>query len=114
VDDARAHHVTNVGLVDIASAFDGHGVCTADPWVFSAQPVSDATLALDAQAILAAKACKDVVSLPGCATLLQRANAAETQLRGYVWRAAHPTAVGQEIIARSVERQLRAAAPEPV
>jgi len=82
--------------------------------VFSAQPVSDATLALDAQAILAAKACKDVVSLPGCATLLQRANAAETQLRGYVWRAAHPTAVGQEIIARSVERQLRAAAPEPV
>ena len=108
VDDARAHHVTNVHLIDVADAFDGHGLCTADPWVFSAQPVSDATLALDAQAILVAKACNDLASLPGCATLVRRAAAAETQLRGYVWRAAHPTVMGQQVLARAVEHQLRA------
>ena len=108
VDDARAHHVTNVHLIDIAASFDGHGLCTADPWVFSAQPVPDATLALDVQAIVAAKACNDLASLPGCATLVRRAGAAETQLRGYVWRAAHPTVMGQQVIAQAVERQLRA------
>ena len=76
--------------------------------MFSAQPVSDATLALDAQAILVAKACNDLASLPGCATLVRRAAAAETQLRGYVWRAAHPTVMGQQVLARAVEHQLRA------
>jgi hypothetical protein len=108
VNDARTHHVGNVRLVDIASSFDGHGFCTTDPWVFSAQPVSDAALAFDAQAILAAKACNDIVSLPGCATLVRRAGAAESRLRGDVWRAAHPTATGQRMIAQAVARQLGA------
>ena len=31
VADARAHHVTNVTLVDVSHAFDGHGICTARP-----------------------------------------------------------------------------------
>ena len=106
VADARDHQVRNVELVDIATAFDGHGFCTADPWVFSAQPVSDATLALDVQAILAGKACNNLTSLPGCATLVRRAGAAETQLRASVWRAAHPTAMGQQVLAHIVERQL--------
>jgi lysophospholipase L1-like esterase len=107
VHDARAHHVTNVRFLDISSAFAGHGLCTADPWVFSAQTVSDATLAADAQLVLAAKACNDVASLPGCATVVARAASAEQQLRGYVWRAAHPTAKGQQVIADAVARQLR-------
>ena len=57
VAEARAHHVTNVSLVDIAAAVDGHGICTADPWIFSGEPVPDATLAADAADVLAAKAC---------------------------------------------------------
>ena len=35
-------------LVNVATAFDGHGICTADPLVFSGEPVPDATLASDA------------------------------------------------------------------
>ena len=105
VHDARARHVTNVDLLDISSAFAGHGLCTADPWVFSAEPVADATLAADAQVIVAAKACRDV-SLPGCSALLARAASAEQGLRASVWRAAHPTAQGQRVIAQAVERDL--------
>ena len=67
VADARAHHVTNVHLVDVAQAFDGHGICTADPWVFSGEPVPDATLAADADHILAAKACSGTDVLHGAA-----------------------------------------------
>ena len=54
VRDARADHVTNVTLVDVAHTMDGHGVCTADPWVFSGEPVPDSTLTADAGAILSA------------------------------------------------------------
>jgi hypothetical protein len=107
VRDARAHHATNVHLLDISSSLAGHGLCTADPWVYSAQPVSDATLAADAQVIVAAKACTRVASLPGCAAVVARAASAEQQLRGYVWRAAHPTAKGQQVIAEAVAHQLR-------
>ncbi len=44
VADARAHGVRNVVLIDVAHAFDGHGICTADPWAFSSERVPDATL----------------------------------------------------------------------
>ena len=111
VEDARAHHVTNVHLVDVAHAFDGHGICTADPWVFSGEPVPDATLAADADRILAAKACSgtDILHGPGvCASLHTSALAAERDLQDYVWRAAHPTAAGQRALAAAVERQLGA------
>jgi hypothetical protein len=110
VDDARAHHVTNVRLLDLAHVTDGHGVCTADPWVFSGEPMPDATLAADTEHILAAKACIDTDVLHGpsiCSTLTASADAAETNLQGYVWRAAHPTAAGQRAIAGAVEAQLR-------
>jgi hypothetical protein len=109
VADARAHHVTNVTLVDVAQAFDGHGICTADPWVFSGEPVPDATLTVDAEHIVEAKACSgtDVVhGVAACTSLSASAQAAERNLQDYVWRAAHPTAAGQRALAAAVERKL--------
>ncbi len=110
VADARLHHVKNVTLVDLTKAFDGHGICTADPWAFSGELVSDTTLATDAEHVLAAKACSDTTALHGavsCAALTASALAAERSLQDYVWRAAHPTAAGQRAIAALVEHQLR-------
>jgi hypothetical protein len=109
VAEARAHHVKNVTLVDLSSAFDAHGVCTAQPWVFSGEPVPDTTLAAAAEHIVAAKACSGTDGLhrsTSCAALAASALAAEDGLEGYVWRAAHPTAAGQRAIAAAVERQL--------
>jgi len=108
VADARADHVSNVSLVDVSSAVDGHGVCTADPWIFSGEPVPDTTLAADAGDVLSAKACTDAIrSAADCASLVTRADEAEKNLQGYVWRAAHPNLAGQRAIAALVERQLR-------
>ncbi len=98
VADAREHHVTNVRLLDIAGTLDGHGICTADPWVFSGEPLPDTTLAADTEKILAAKACTETDTLhapASCSGLAASALAAESNLQGYVWRAAHPTAAGQ-------------------
>jgi len=109
VAEARAHHVKNVTLVDLSSAFNGHGICTAQPWAFSGEPVPDATLAAAAEHILAAKACSgtdDLHRSTSCAGLVASARAAENGLEDYVWRAAHPTAAGQRAIAAAVERQL--------
>jgi hypothetical protein len=109
VAEARTHHVKNVTLVDVSGALDGHGMCTAHPWVFSGEAVPDATLAADAEHILAAKACSGTDALHGetsCAGLSASAQAAERSLQGYVWRAAHPTAAGQRSIAELVEHQL--------
>ena len=109
VGDARTHHVKNVTLVDVSGALDGHGICTAQPWVFSGEPVPDATLAADAERIVAAKACSGTDALHGdasCASLTGSALAAERSLQDYVWRAAHPTAAGQRAIAALVEHQL--------
>jgi hypothetical protein len=109
VSEARLHHVKNVTLVDLSSAFDGHGICTAQPWVFSGEPVPDTTLAAAAEHIVAAKACSGTGILHrsiSCAALGASALAAENGLEGYVWRAAHPTAAGQRAIAAVVERQL--------
>ncbi len=112
VADARVHHVKNVTLVDVAQSFDGHGICTADPWVFSGEPVPDGTLAADTERILAAKACSETTALHGamsCAGLTGSALAAERNLQDYVWRAAHPTAAGQRALAAAVEQRLGAA-----
>jgi hypothetical protein len=109
VGDARTHHVKNVTLVDVSGAVDDHGICTAQPWVFSGEPVADTTLAADAEHILAAKGCSATDALHGetsCAGLTASALAAERNLQDYVWRAAHPTAAGQRSIAAAVERQL--------
>jgi hypothetical protein len=110
VADARAQHVTNVSLVDIATAFDGHGMCTRAPWVFSGEPLPDATLAADIERVLAATTCDATHSFVGaipCASLAAKAKQAEQDVEGYVWRAAHPTAEGQRAIAAALERQLR-------
>ncbi len=110
VADARADHVTNVTLVDVSTAVEGHGICTADPWIFSGEPVPDATLAGDASEVLAARACTGTDAVhpaADCASLVAQAHAAEKSVQGYVWRAAHPNPAGQRAIAALVERQLR-------
>ncbi|HSZ36246.1 MAG TPA: hypothetical protein VK773_04060, partial [Acidimicrobiales bacterium] len=109
VADARGHGVRNVVLIDVAHALDGHGMCTADPWVFSSEPISDASLAVDTGDIAAAKACSEAGSELGgvCDPVDARANQAELSLRGLVWRTAHPTAQGQDALAADVERALR-------
>ncbi len=110
VADARTHDVKNVMLVDVSGALDGHGICTAHPWVFSGEPVPDTTLAADAEHIVAAKACSETTALHGamtCAGLTGSALTAERNLQDYVWRAAHPTAAGQRAIAAVVARRLR-------
>ena len=109
VAEARLHDVKNVTLIDLSGAFDGHGICTAQPWAFSGEPVPDTTLAAAAEHILAAKACSgtdDLHRSTSCASLAASALAAENGLEDYVWRAAHPTAAGQRAIAAVVERQL--------
>ncbi len=109
VADARAHRVRNVELVDISSVVDGHGMCTADPWVFSGERVPDVTLAVATEHILAAKVCNATTALHGemsCSPLIASAEQAERNITGYVWRASHPTAAGQQAIARAVLRQL--------
>ncbi len=111
VADARGHGVHNVVLVDVAHALDGHGVCTADPWVFSAESISDASLALDTEQIVAAKACAAAGSALHtgslCDSLVARSDQAKQSLRAHVWRTAHPTAQGQGALAALVERELR-------
>jgi hypothetical protein len=107
VADARGHGVRNVVFVDLAHALDGHGLCTADPWVFSAERISDATLAADTEQIVAAKACSALHTGSVCTSLLARADQAKQSLRAHVWRTAHPTAQGQHAIAGEVEQALR-------
>lgn len=111
VSDARAHGVRNVVFVDVSHALDGHGVCTAQPWVFSAERISDATLAADTEQIVAAKACATAGSALHtgslCTSLVARSDQAKQSLRAHVWRTAHPTAQGQDALAAAVVAALR-------
>jgi len=109
VADARAHGVRNVTLVDLAHAYDGHGMCTADPWVFSSEPIPDATLAGDTARIAAAGACTATSGLlhTSCASLTASATQAKQDIKNHLWRAAHPTLAGQRAIAVNTERTLR-------
>ncbi|HEX4176047.1 MAG TPA: hypothetical protein VHY81_09025 [Acidimicrobiales bacterium] len=111
VTDARGHGVHNVVLVDVAHALDGHGVCTADPWVFSAESITDASLALDTEQIVAARACAAAGSALHtgslCNSLVARSDEAKQSLKAHVWRTAHPTTQGQRALAAVVERALR-------
>jgi hypothetical protein len=112
VDDARAHGVRNVVVVDVAHAMDGHGVCTAAPWVFSGEAVPDTVLAADAAAILSAQACQQVSALGiSCGSLHAAAARDEHALTGSVWRAVHPNAAGQTALAQLVERRLASHLP---
>ena len=109
VAEARSHGVHNVDLVDIAHTFDGHGLCTSDPWVFSSELIPDTTLADDAARVAAAKACTATSGVlhTSCASLTASAAAAKQSLKDYVWRTAHPTLAGQQAIAAVVARALR-------
>jgi hypothetical protein len=113
VADARARGVHNLTMVDTAHTFDGHGVCTADPWVFSSELIPDTTLADDVARIVAAKACTAASSLlrTSCASLTASATRAKQDLKDYVWRAAHPTLSGQRAITADTERALRGRVP---
>ena len=106
VSDARTAHVSNAVLVDIAPVMDGHGICTADPWIFSGEPIPDGALVADAADIAEASSCDHLSGLLPCGSLATRGAAAEKELVDYVWRAAHPTAAGQLAIATAVERAL--------
>jgi hypothetical protein len=112
VEAARAHGVTQVVLADISHAFDGHAMCTSDPWVFSGERISDAQLASDTERIVLAKSCSGSSLLhPGvsCATLTAQSDRAKQDLRDYVWRAAHPMAAGQRAIAALLRSGLTSA-----
>lgn len=106
VADARGHGVRNVVFVDVAHALDGHGLCTAVPWVFSAERMSDATLAADTERVVAAKTCLAAGSVlhtgSACSSLVARSDQAKQSLRAHVWRTAHPTAQGQHALAAEV------------
>ncbi len=110
VADARAHHVANVRLVDVSGTMNGHGLCTANPWVFSAEGIPATTLSGDLARILAANACTatDAVHPSSfCRSLQASALGAVSNLKRYVWRVAHPTAAGQQALALATERALR-------
>ena len=112
VSDARARGVRNVQLINVSAVGAGHGMCSSDPWFFSGEELSDATLTGDIALIAAAKACTATGALgrtSPCAGLEVEAARAKNELRAHVWRAAHPTAVGQRALAEAVEAQLHAA-----
>jgi len=112
VADARARGVHNVQLIDVSGVGAGHGICTADPYFFSGEPLADATLASDVARIAAARACNVSGVLRGsapCESVRAQAARAEDQLRDHVWRAAHPTVMGQRVLATAVEGQLHLA-----
>ena len=110
VTDAEAHHVHNVRLIDVAGVMNGHGMCTADPWVFTAQGIPAMTLSGDLARILAAKACTSTDAVhPSslCRPLQADALSTLNDLKRYVWRVAHPTADGQRALALATMHALR-------
>jgi hypothetical protein len=111
VSDAEAHQVHNVRLVDVSRVMNGHGMCTADPWVFTAEGIPAVTLSGDLTKILAAKACTSTDAIhPSslCGTLQADALGAVNNLKRYVWRVAHPTVDGQRALALATVHALRA------
>ena len=91
---------------------NGHGLCTADPWVFSAQGIPATTFSGDIAKILAANACTATDAIhPSsfCRSLQTDALGAVNNLKRYVWRVAHPTAEGQRALALATEQALRSA-----
>ena len=111
VTDAEAHHVDNVRLIDVSATMNGHGLCTADPWVFSAQGIPVTTFTGDIAKILAARTCTATDAIhPSsiCRSLQTDALGAVNNFKRYVWRVAHPTADGQRALALAAERALRA------
>jgi hypothetical protein len=77
----------NVTFVDISSAAVGREMCTANPAIFSGEPMPISELTSDLFTI----------ALSG----------SQNDIRRHLWRAAHPNQLGQQDIAQVVEAALR-------
>ena len=84
--DARAAGNKNVTYVDISRVEVGHEMCTADPAIFSGEPMPISELTRDLFTI----------ALSG----------SQNDIRRHLWRAAHPNQLGQHDIAKAVEAAL--------
>ncbi len=76
----------NVTYVDVSKVEVGHEMCTADPAIFSGEPMPISELTRDLLTI----------GLGGSQNDIER----------HVWRAAHPNQLGQQEIAKKVEADL--------
>ena len=84
--DAQAAGNKNVTYVDISKVEVGHEMCTADPAIFSGEPMPISELTRDLFTI----------ALSG----------SQNDIRRHLWRAAHPNQLGQHDIAKAVEAAL--------
>ncbi len=84
--NAQAAGDKNVTYVDVSKVEVGHEMCTADPAIFSGEPMPMTELTRDLVTI----------ALTGSQNDIER----------HVWRAAHPNALGQQQIAKKVEAVL--------
>jgi hypothetical protein len=87
VMNAQAAGSKNVTYVDISKVAVGHEMCTADPAIFSGEPMPISELTSDLFTI----------ALSG----------SQNDIRRHLWRAAHPNQLGQQDIAKAVEAALR-------
>jgi hypothetical protein len=87
VINAQAAGSKNVTYVDISKVAVGHEMCTADPAIFSGEPMPISQLTSDLFTIALSGSQNDV--------------------RRHLWRAAHPNQLGQQDIAKAVEAALR-------
>ncbi len=84
--DAKAAGNKNVTYIDISKVEAGHEMCTADPAIFSGEPMPTSELTSDLFTI----------ALSG----------SQNDIRRHLWRAAHPNQSGQHDIAKAVEAAL--------
>ncbi len=87
VINAQAAGIKNVKYVDVSKVEVGHEMCTADPAIFSGEPMPISELTSDLFTI----------ALSG----------SQNDIRRHLWRAAHPNQLGQQDIAKAVEATLR-------
>jgi GDSL-like Lipase/Acylhydrolase len=88
--NAQAAGNKNVTYVDISKVEDGHEMCTADPAIFSGEPMPISEFTSDLFTI----------ALSG----------SQNDIRRHLWRAAHPNQLGQQDIAKAVEATLLSSA----
>jgi hypothetical protein len=106
VQNAKRAGVHNVALVDIATLERHHEMCTAEPALFSGEPLSQEALQVDLGSTLLCHAEESIASMwtsaAGQSSACRAAASATNDLRAHVWRAAHPNAGGQRDIATAV------------
>ncbi len=82
VVNAQAAGDKNVTYVDVSKVEVGHEMCTADPAIFSGEPMPASELTSDLFTIAL--------------------NGSQNDVERHVWRAAHPNQLGQQLIANKV------------